>query len=72
MRFRYIDVKMMRVVAVFENSHGSTFVWTANRVKKNQKKFKEMGDWDAAIECQEALDMMKEFRDSNKPWWKFW
>lgn len=72
MRFRYVDVQMMRIVGAFENSHGKIHFWTERQIKKNQQKFKEIGDWDAAVECQEALEMMKDYKQVRKPWWKFW
>jgi hypothetical protein len=72
MRFRYIDVQMMRIVGVFENSHGKIHYWTERKIIKNQRKFKEIGDWDAAVECQDALEMMRDYKTVRKPWWKFW
>ena len=67
MRFRYVDVRKISIVGVFENEHGNMFYWTARQIKKRIKYYKQIGDWDAVVECQEALEHIQE---TPKPWWK--
>lgn len=69
MRFRYVDVRKLNVVGVFENEQGNMFFWTERQIKKRIKNYKQIGDWDAVVECQEALESIQ---DRPTPWWKFW
>lgn len=45
------------------------FYWTTRQIKKRIKNYKQIGDWDAVVECQEALEVIQE---QPSPWWKFW
>ena len=72
MKFRYVDLQLLGVVGAFENSHGNMHFWSERQIKKNLKKFKEIGDWDAAVECHEALETIRDFKECRKPWWQIW
>jgi hypothetical protein len=71
MRFRYIDIRTLSIVGVFENTQGKLFYWTIRQIKKRIKYYKQIGDWDAVLEFKEALDAVEE-HSKSKPWWKFW
>jgi predicted lipid carrier protein YhbT len=72
MKFLFLDVRDNRMVGVFEDGHGSIVVMSRTELYEASAHYKINNDWEAVLEIQEAIDLMKDEYPPPKKWWEFW
>lgn len=72
MKFLYVDVQNRKLVAVFQNSKGENLYWNKDEIIEQKKKHQMLSSWAMIQHCDDALDALNEYKETKKPWWKFW